>query len=134
MNRSETMNRTLDLGQRFDANDAAPSANSFGTLSAKVRDRTALVGIIGLGYVGLPLARAFSARGFPVLGFDIDDVKIEKLQCGESYIGHIGADIIREMRANRFDATSSFERLREVDVVIICVPTPLTETRDPDLT
>src|SRR5438876_8522521 len=94
-------------------------------LSTKIEQRTARIGIIGLGYVGLPLARAFCARGFPVLGFDIDTVKVEKLKAGQSYIGHISAEAIREMGAQHFDATTTFGRLGEADVVIICVPTPL---------
>jgi UDP-N-acetyl-D-glucosamine dehydrogenase len=100
----------------------------------KINKRKALVGIIGLGYVGLPLARTFSVKRFPVLGFDIDPVKIAKLARGESYIGHIPPSVIQEMRANRFDATSDFGRLAEADVIIICVPTPLTDAREPDLT
>jgi UDP-N-acetyl-D-glucosamine dehydrogenase len=103
-------------------------------LLARIRKHTATVGIIGLGYVGLPLARTFSARGFRVLGFDIDAAKVEKLRRSESYIGHIDDKIIGEMRANRFDATTSFERLAEVDAIIVCVPTPLTDAREPDLT
>jgi UDP-N-acetyl-D-mannosaminuronate dehydrogenase len=102
-------------------------------LAAKIRDHTALLGIIGLGYVGLPLARTFSVKGFPVLGLDIDPTKIEKLKRGESYIGHIPAAIIKEMCGQRFDATTDFKRLSEPDVIIICVPTPLTEAREPDL-
>ncbi len=100
----------------------------------RIRARTAVVGIIGLGYVGLPLARCFSAAGFPVLGFDIDPNKVEKLRRGESYIGHIDAATIQMMRDQRFDATTEFARLHEADAVIICVPTPLTDTREPDLT
>jgi UDP-N-acetyl-D-glucosamine dehydrogenase len=103
-------------------------------LLAKIEKRTARVGIIGLGYVGLPLARAFALRGFPVLGFDIDAEKVERLQRGESYIGHIPAAVVREMRAKRFEATARFERLDEPDAILICVPTPLTEAREPDLT
>ena len=95
----------------------------------RIRNRKAVVGIIGLGYVGLPLARGFAARGFAVLGFDIDSAKVEKLRRGESYIGHIGADAIQEMRGQGFDATADFSRLREADVIIICVPTPLTDAR-----
>jgi UDP-N-acetyl-D-glucosamine dehydrogenase len=104
------------------------------TLSGKIQNQSARVGIIGLGYVGLPLARAFSSRGFPVLGFDIDQAKVEKLKRGESYIGHITPDVIREMRGHGFDATTDFGRLGEADAVIICVPTPLTDAREPDLT
>jgi UDP-N-acetyl-D-glucosamine dehydrogenase len=103
-------------------------------LDKKVQSRTATVAIIGLGYVGLPLARGFAAAGFHVLGFDIDPSKVEKLRRGESYIGHITAEIVRQMRENHFDATTDFARLVEADAVIICVPTPLTDTREPDLT
>jgi UDP-N-acetyl-D-glucosamine dehydrogenase len=95
---------------------------------------TARIGIIGLGYVGLPLARAFAERGFSVLGFDTDASKVIRLQRGESYIGHITDQVIRRMRGQCFEATDRFDRLDEPDAVIICVPTPLTETREPDLT
>jgi UDP-N-acetyl-D-glucosamine dehydrogenase len=107
---------------------------AFTTLMARIKERTARVGIIGLGYVGLPLAKVFSAKGYPVLGFDIDQAKVDKLERGESYIGHIGDDAIRAMRAGSFQATSHFERLDEPDAIIICVPTPLTPAREPDLT
>lgn len=91
------------------------------------------MGIIGLGYVGLPLARAFSERGIAVLGFDVDVEKVARLERGESYIGHISNDAVRRMRAQGLEATTDFGRLGEPDVVIVCVPTPLTESRDPDL-
>jgi UDP-N-acetyl-D-glucosamine dehydrogenase len=103
------------------------------SLLKKIRDRQAKIGIIGLGYVGLPLARSFSAKGFSVLGFDIDPDKVAKLQRGESYIGHIPGEVIAEMRQRGFDATDRFELLAEADAVLICVPTPLTEAREPDL-
>jgi UDP-N-acetyl-D-glucosamine dehydrogenase len=102
-------------------------------LLTKIESVTVRVGIIGLGYVGLPLARAFSNREIAVLGFDVDPIKVAKLNQGESYIGHITDAAIRAMRENRFDATVNFQRLDEPDVVIICVPTPLTDSRDPDL-
>jgi UDP-N-acetyl-D-glucosamine dehydrogenase len=86
-----------------------------------------------LGYVGLPLARAFAERGFRVLGFENDPVKVARLLRGESYLGHIPARAIRELRARQFEPVNRFERLRDVDVVIVCVPTPLTAARDPDL-
>ncbi len=105
----------------------------FEELATRLQSRTALIGIIGLGYVGLPLARTFSGRGFRVLGFDTDPNKVEKLRRGESYIGHIPDTTVREMRQNRFDPTADSARLGEADVVIICVPTPLTEAREPDL-
>jgi len=101
---------------------------------ARIRDKTARVGIIGLGYVGLPLARAFVDSGFPLLGFDVDASKVKRLKDGTSYIGGISDDIIRQMLRRSFEPTDQFRRLAETDVVIICVPTPLTETREPDLT
>ena len=102
-------------------------------LLTKIESAAVRVGVIGLGYVGLPLARAFSDRGIAVLGFDVDPIKIAKLDRGESYIGHIPDEVIRQMRANGFEATVDFNRLDEPDVVVICVPTPLTDSRDPDL-
>ena len=92
------------------------------------------VGIIGCGYVGLPLALRFADVGQRVTGFDLDKFKIDKLNAGESYIQHIPADKIREhVKAKRFDATTDFSRLRDMDAVLICVPTPLDERREPDL-
>jgi UDP-N-acetyl-D-glucosamine dehydrogenase len=103
-------------------------------LLQRIRERQALVGIIGLGYVGLPLARAFGVGGFRVLGFDVDRSKVERLERGESYIGHITADSVKAMRAAGFAATADFGRLGEPDAILICVPTPLTEAREPDMT
>ncbi len=102
------------------------------SLESLVRARKAVVGIIGLGYVGLPLARLFSLKGLRVLGFDIDASKIDKLQKGESYIKSIPDALLRRMRP-RFEATADFSRLKEADAVIICVPTPLLEDGRPDL-
>src|SRR3954468_20568416 len=98
-------------------------------LMDKLNARTARVGIIGLGYVGLPLARTFAAAGFPVLGFDIDPAKVEKLHAGQSYLKHIPASDIGAMLGQGFQATADFGRLGEADAVLICVPTPLTEAR-----
>jgi len=104
-------------------------------LRRAIESRTACVGIIGLGYVGLPLVRTFVAAGFRVLGFDVDAAKIEKLKRGESYIGHIDGQWIAEcLSAGRFEPTSDMARLSEADAILICVPTPLTASRDPDLT
>src|SRR5438045_2466301 len=111
----------------------APRGESVEELLAKIRAHRAKVGIIGLGYVGLPLSRCFAAKGFPVLGFDVDQAKIERLKRGESYIGHISAQVIADMVQQGFEATACFERLSEADAVLICVPTPLTEAREPDL-
>jgi UDP-N-acetyl-D-glucosamine dehydrogenase len=104
------------------------------SLLARIRQKHATVGIIGLGYVGLPLARAFTQGGFPVLGFDIDPAKVGLLRRGASYIGHIPSPLLAEMAQRGFEATTDFGRLGEPDAIIICVPTPLTDTRDPDLT
>ena len=104
-------------------------------LNAKIESRQATVGILGLGYVGLPLALAFSKAGFPVLGFDVDDSKVELLNRGESYIKHIEAEAVSEAAGREhFSATSDFSRLGEPDVLVICVPTPLTSQREPDMT
>ncbi|MGA8367455.1 MAG: nucleotide sugar dehydrogenase [Candidatus Acidiferrales bacterium] len=93
------------------------------------------IGIIGCGYVGLPLALRFSDVGHRVTGFDVDKSKIDKLNAGESYIQHIPSEKIRaHVEARRFDATTDFARLRGMDAVLICVPTPLDERREPDLT
>src|SRR5438094_30830 len=102
-------------------------------LLARITSRQATVAVIGLGYVGLPVARAFASAGYRVLGFDIDPAKVERLNRGESYIGHIPAAAIQEMRGRGFEATSDFDRLSEPDAIIICVPTPLTAEREPDL-
>ncbi|MGA7623429.1 MAG: nucleotide sugar dehydrogenase [Candidatus Acidiferrales bacterium] len=92
------------------------------------------IGIIGCGYVGLPLALRFADTGHRVTGFDLDQEKIKKLNAGQSYIQHIPADKIKQHVQNkRFDATTDFSRLREMDAVLICVPTPLDERREPDL-
>jgi UDP-N-acetyl-D-glucosamine dehydrogenase len=103
-------------------------------LLSRIQNKTANIGIIGLGYVGLPLARAFAAAGLRVLGFDIDPGKIAKLNAGRSFIKQIPDSAIAEMRKRGFEATDSFDRLCEPDAVLVCVPTPLTESREPDLT
>ncbi len=108
-----------------------PTAQNFQT---RLEQQKTLVGIIGLGYVGLPLAQAFTNGGYSVLGFDIDAIKVEKLNRGESYIGHIDAATIGTMKSKGFSATADFGRLKEADAILICVPTPLTAAREPDLT
>ncbi|MGL6073058.1 MAG: nucleotide sugar dehydrogenase [Fimbriiglobus sp.] len=109
-------------------------ADVFDSLLARIQSKNARIGIIGLGYVGLPLARAFSSAGFGVLGFDIDAVKVRKLNAGHSYIAQIPDSTIATMREAGFQATDRFDRLGEADCVLICVPTPLTDAREPDLT
>ena len=104
------------------------------SLLKKIEERTARVGVIGLGYVGLPLVLLFEEGGFDVLGFDVDAVKVQKLNDGQSYIKHIGVERIqRAFHGDRVVATTNFDRLAECDAIIICVPTPLGVHREPDL-
>jgi UDP-N-acetyl-D-glucosamine dehydrogenase len=107
-----------------------PAADT--SLERLIRTRKAVVGVIGLGYVGLPLVRLFASRGFRVIGFDIDASKIEKLRRGESYIKSVDSAAVRKLLKS-FEPTADFARLKEADAIIICVPTPLTEDGRPDL-
>jgi UDP-N-acetyl-D-glucosamine dehydrogenase len=102
-------------------------------LKEKIELRTAHIGIVGMGYVGLPLALLFSEENFRVTGFDIDPKKVEALNQGRSYIVRIPATEIQRAQQKRFHATSRYSEIGEVDVVIICVPTPLNEFHEPDL-
>ncbi|HOC37861.1 MAG TPA: nucleotide sugar dehydrogenase, partial [Thermodesulfobacteriota bacterium] len=100
----------------------------------RILEHQAKVGVIGLGYVGLPLIIEFCKVGFPVLGFDLDEKKVEALLAGRSYIKHIPAEQVRTLNSSgRFDATTDFSRVGEADALIICVPTPLTAQREPDV-
>jgi UDP-N-acetyl-D-glucosamine dehydrogenase len=105
-----------------------------GALLSRISERTAHVGVIGLGYVGLPLALLFEESGFPVTGFDVDPAKPEALHRGASYIRHIGKDrVAKAFAGGRIVATTDFDRLAACDAVLICVPTPLGRHREPDL-
>ncbi|MCR4415071.1 MAG: nucleotide sugar dehydrogenase [Thermoguttaceae bacterium] len=107
---------------------------SFSSLEEAIRGKTAKVGVVGLGYVGLPLIRAFVGAGFSTLGFDVDQSKIDRLLAGQSYIAHIPSPWIAECVAKgAFQPTADMKRLAEADAILICVPTPLNESRDPDL-
>src|SRR5262245_51318412 len=109
-------------------------SDSAGSIAEKIASRSALAGVIGLGYVGLPLAAAIARGGFRVLGFDIDPEKPVLLNRGESYIPAVqSAELKGHVDARKFEATADFTRLRECDVIIICVPTPLGHHREPDL-
>lgn len=104
-------------------------------LKKKIEAKDAVVGILGLGYVGLPLIDAFISKGFSAIGYDVDKTKIEKLNAGQSYIEHIPESSIQGwLKQDKFEATDDFDRLDEADIVLICVPTPLSDSRDPDLT
>ncbi len=114
--------------------DLASSLSLADELFSRIEERTARVAIVGLGYVGLPLAETFAWGGYPVLGFDIDSAKVAKLNRGESYIGHICSERVSELiGSGRFEATNDPRRFAAADAIIICVPTPLGEAREPDL-
>ena len=103
-------------------------------LIKKFQDHSAIIGIVGLGYVGLPLGLEFALKGFSIVGFDIDKTKIPLLNAGKSYIKHIGEEKIgKAVHSGKFKATSDFSLLTSCDAIIICVPTPLNEHREPDM-
>jgi UDP-N-acetyl-D-glucosamine dehydrogenase len=100
----------------------------------KIQSGKALVGVVGLGYVGLPLVREFTRAGTKVLGFDVDAKKVKALLAGRSYIEHIPSGVVRDMvKTGLFTATTDFKQLRRPDCILICVPTPLSKMREPDL-
>jgi len=100
----------------------------------KVENKDVVVGVLGLGYVGLPLAREFASAGLKVVGFDIDERKVRVLNSGRSIIKHVPhAQVRRIVKTGRFRATSDMARLKTVDAILVCVPTPLTENREPDV-
>jgi UDP-N-acetyl-D-glucosamine dehydrogenase len=106
----------------------------FAELKQAIEKKTAKVGVIGLGYVGLPLLDAFISKGFSCIGFDVDPWKVKELTAGRSYIKHLSSDKIAAWnREKRFEATADMSRLGEADALLICVPTPLSDSRDPDL-
>ncbi len=110
------------------------SVNTLDPLREKIQQKTVVAGVIGLGYVGLPLSLSFLRKGIRVTGFDLDSEKVEKLGRGESYIKHIGNEELSVfVEQGSFQATTDFGRLQHSDVFVICVPTPLTSTREPDL-
>jgi UDP-N-acetyl-D-glucosamine dehydrogenase len=109
------------------------SATDKDALVKKLQDRTARIGILGLGYVGLPLMLRFAEIGYKVIGFDIDDKKVSRLNKGESYIERIAGATIAAALKRGFEATTDFSRCAEADALIICVPTPLNKYREPDL-
>jgi UDP-N-acetyl-D-glucosamine dehydrogenase len=103
-------------------------------LLQKIREKRARIGIVGLGYVGLPLSLTFCEKGFDVAGFDVDASKIATLAAGGTYIVHLGAErVSAAIASGRFAATSDFARLRECDAILVAVPTPLTRQREPDM-
>ena len=106
----------------------------FSQLQSLIAGKRSKVGVVGLGYVGLPLIQAFVRSGLQTIGYDIDQTKVDRLKAGHSYIGHIPSEWIATwLREKRFEPTANMARLNEADAILICVPTPLSESRDPDL-
>jgi UDP-N-acetyl-D-glucosamine dehydrogenase len=104
------------------------------SLSSKIANRSAVVAVVGLGYVGLPLLRAFAQSGFPTLGLDNDPAKIKTLLAGKNYLSHLGVDFVRDMvSSGKFQATSDPRRLADADAILVCVPTPLGDHLEPDM-
>lgn len=111
-----------------------PNTTSFQTLKSRIENNEVVVGVVGLGYVGLPLVDAFVRAGISAIGYDVDKQKIDKLGKLESYIGHIPSQKLKDWHEKKaFEATADIRRLAETDAILVCVPTPLTESRDPDL-
>ncbi len=99
-----------------------------------IAERAARIGVIGLGYVGLPLIVEFALKGFPTVGFEVDDKKVNELNRGNSHIVDVPSEnVSKVLDASKFEATSDFSKLKDCDVIIICVPTPLRKTKDPDM-
>src|SRR5256714_10243595 len=113
---------------------ASPTAATAQVLSDKIRSRRARVGVVGLGYVGLPLAVEFAKAGFSVTGIDISEEKTRRVNAGDSYIGDISSATLAPLvEAGKLRATTDFAAVLELDTINICVPTPLRKTKDPDL-
>lgn len=108
-------------------------ASSFQALIRKIQLREAVIGVVGMGYVGLPLSEAFATAGFPVLGFDLDAARLSALRRGVSYLGHFADERVAAMRTRGFAVTAAPDVLARADAILICVPTPITSHRAPDL-
>src|SRR5450755_1331944 len=113
---------------------AEKSVSTFQALKEKIESKTARVGIVGLGYVGLPLAVEFAKAGFNVTGIDLQQSRIDRLMKGESYIQDVlGSEVAQLVNDGRLRATTDFSVVRDLDTINICVPTPLRKTKDPDM-
>src|SRR6185295_5913877 len=112
----------------------SPTGSAASNLLRRIEQRRARLGVIGLGYVGLPLAVEFGEAGFRVTGFDIDEKRVAQLRRGRSYIQDVPGSAVRDLvRSGNFLPTSDFKTLRQLDVINVCVPTPLSKQRDPDV-
>src|SRR5688572_20931969 len=109
-------------------------SESFHQLGDKIRQKTARVGIVGLGYVGLPLAAEYAKAGYAVTGIDVMETKVSELNSGHSYVQDVPGDEVAELVAKgKLNATTDFSVISELDTINICVPTPLRKTKDPDM-
>ena len=117
----------------LERSSVAATSFSIAKLKTRIESRKALIGIIGMGYVGLPLALLFSSQRFAVTGFDVDKDKVDALNAGRSYIVRIPGTEVQEAQRSGFRATADYSEIEGMDVVIICVPTPLNEHHEPDL-
>jgi UDP-N-acetyl-D-glucosamine dehydrogenase len=114
---------------------SSPATSAAGqALRRRIADKSGVIGIVGLGYVGLPLLAAFHAAGFSVIGFDADPAKVERLLRGENYLKHLGETLVSKLLGDRFDATVDRQRLSDCDAILVCVPTPLGRHLEPNLT
>ncbi|MFC1528086.1 NAD(P)-binding domain-containing protein, partial [Candidatus Neomarinimicrobiota bacterium] len=103
-------------------------------LQSKINDKTAVIGIIGLGYVGLPLAVEFANNGFKVIGIDVNKARVDQLNMGDNYIGDVSDDNLKQLVTSKIlSATTDFMALANIDAILICVPTPLNKLKDPDV-
>lgn len=126
---------TQNAATDYDSHARNQRSDTLSDLQSKIDNKTATVGVVGLGYVGLPLISAFCQSGFKTVGFDVDQKKIDQLSSGENYLKHYGPELITDMlETERFEATADFARLSEPDAILICVPTPLGTHLEPDLT
>src|ERR1700729_1169886 len=113
---------------------AVKTASHLDVLTEKIANRTARVGIVGLGYVGLPLAVEFAKAGFQVTGIDVNSQKVARVNAGDSYVGDIPSGVLASLVGDgKLSATTDFDAVRELDTVNICVPTPLRKTKDSDM-
>ncbi|HLE62682.1 MAG TPA: NAD(P)-binding domain-containing protein, partial [Pyrinomonadaceae bacterium] len=103
-------------------------------LTSLITEKRAHIGVVGLGYVGLPLLVEFAKSGFTAIGFEVDEGKADRINAGGSYIGDVADSTVKELvSAKRLRATTDFDHLQECDAIIICVPTPLRKTKEPDV-
>ncbi len=129
-----TATKTAELNHLSLLNPSDLEGSSYGDLRQRLLDKKAKIGVVGLGYVGLPLSMAFASKGYHVIGFDNNPQKVELLNQGKSYIQDVPTpEVTKNLEAKRFEAYPNFSKIKDCDVIVICVPTPLSKTKDPDM-